>query len=77
MSGIPLETAADRIAHELAAVLGADTAWITPRWVRQVLEQPTRCSDCKRPLCSPRSVELGRGPTCRRKYIQRRPRGLQ
>jgi hypothetical protein len=31
MTGIPLHEAADRIAAELAAVLGTDTAWITPR----------------------------------------------
>ena len=77
MSGIPVREAADRLARELAAVLGADTDWVTPQWVRRVLELPARCSDCRRPLYSPRSVALGRGPTCRRKYVQRRSGGVR
>jgi Family of unknown function (DUF6011) len=77
MTGISLETAADRIARELAAVLGTDTAWITPRWVAEILQQPTKCSDCRRPLYAARSIALGRGPTCRSKYVQRRPGGAR
>ena len=71
MSGIPLDKAADLIAAELAAVLGTDTAWITPRWVRQVLEQPTKCCDCSRPIWAARSVAAGRGPRCAAKRVRR------
>jgi Protein of unknown function (DUF3631)/Domain of unknown function (DUF3854)/Family of unknown function (DUF6011) len=65
MSGIPLETAAHRIADALADVLGPNTPWLpTAQWVQRVLQDPARCSECSRPLYAARSVELGRGPRC-------------
>jgi hypothetical protein len=47
----------------------ADLARLITR-IEQLLDGPVRCRDCSRPLHNFRSIQLGRGPTCRRKPTQ-------
>lgn len=45
--------------------------------IEKELDGPVRCDACHRPLHALRSVLAGIGPTCRRKYPQRRTGGVQ
>jgi hypothetical protein len=40
--------------------------------IEPLLDGPVRCHDCGRPLHALRSVLIGRGPTCLRRYAQKR-----
>jgi hypothetical protein len=71
MTGIALATAATLLADELVAVLGPDANWITPTWVRDVIDRQPRCRSCRRPIRAARSLNTGYGPVCRSRLAGR------